>query len=123
NLTPFRGPSADAGTVWELGFARGLGLALFGYSSVARDFAARSRAFLRGQPDGLAVESFGLFDNLMLGHAIERSGGGFVAKSARRARRYRDLAAFEECLAAARACYGSRRKTSVSAEGTKSRSA
>jgi nucleoside 2-deoxyribosyltransferase len=121
NLTPFRGPSADAGTVWELGFARGLGLPVFGYSNLAREFASRTRAFLREHPDGLAVESFGLADNLMLVHAIEESGGAFVRKSAPRAKRYTDLAAFEECLAAA-ARYGSRRKTSVSRGVTKSRS-
>ncbi|HTO07062.1 MAG TPA: nucleoside 2-deoxyribosyltransferase [Myxococcota bacterium] len=101
NLTPFRGPSADAGTVWELGFARGLGLRVHGYSNVARDFAARTRAFLRDHPDPLAVESFGLADNLMLAHAIEASGGAFVARSAPRAKRYTDLSAFEECLVTA----------------------
>lgn len=107
NLTPFRGPSADAGTVWELGFACGLGLTVFGYSNVARDFAARTRAFLREHPDGLALESFDLADNLMLVHAIEKSGGTFVAKATARAKRYTDLAAFEECLAAAAARYRS----------------
>ena len=30
NLTPFRGPSADVGTVYEVGFARALGLLIFG---------------------------------------------------------------------------------------------
>src|SRR3569833_149741 len=38
NLTPFRGPSADVGTVYELGFARGLGLRVFGYATVATPF-------------------------------------------------------------------------------------
>ena len=30
DLTPFRGPSADVGTVCEVGFARALGLKIFG---------------------------------------------------------------------------------------------
>src|SRR3984957_19334255 len=41
NLTPFRGPSADVGTVYEVGFARALGLMIFGYSNVAIPFNSR----------------------------------------------------------------------------------
>src|SRR3954462_3374301 len=41
NLTPFRGPSADVGTVYELGFMRALGRPVFGYSNVARRFGGR----------------------------------------------------------------------------------
>ena len=33
NLTPFRGPSADAGTVYELGYMAGRGKLLFAYSN------------------------------------------------------------------------------------------
>lgn len=33
NLTPFRGPSADVGTAYELGFARALGRPVFGYTN------------------------------------------------------------------------------------------
>ena len=33
NLTPFRGPSADVGTVFELGFLSALGKAAFGYTN------------------------------------------------------------------------------------------
>ena len=46
NLTPFRGPSADVGTAYELGFARGLGLPVFGYTNVADGFLDRTRTFL-----------------------------------------------------------------------------
>ena len=53
NLTPFRGPSADAGTVFEVGFASALGLRMFGWSNDARPFAERTRAFL-GAPRGSA---------------------------------------------------------------------
>src|SRR5688500_7828885 len=34
NLTPFRGVSADVGTVYELGFAAGLGKQIFAYTNV-----------------------------------------------------------------------------------------
>ena len=35
NMTPFRGPSADVGTAYEMGFARALGLPVFAYTNVA----------------------------------------------------------------------------------------
>ena len=35
NLTPFRGPSADVGTVYEVGFMRALGRPVFGYATTA----------------------------------------------------------------------------------------
>lgn len=111
NLTPFRGPSADAGTVYELGFARALGLALFGYATVAESFlprtlraqgaAARQRpdgAWLDG--DGLLVEEFGLYDNLMIQGGIEASGGVLIVADAGR---WTDLTLFERCVAAAAA--------------------
>ncbi len=36
NLTPFRGPSADPGTAFELGFMRALGRPVFGYANLVR---------------------------------------------------------------------------------------
>src|SRR5271167_1308460 len=76
NLTPFRGPSADVGTVYEVGFARGLGLRVFGYATVTAAFLDRTLASIGGghqtqdgswwDADGLLVEQFGLFDNLMI---------------------------------------------------------
>lgn len=72
NLTPFRGPSADAGTVWEIGYAYGRGLPVFGYSNSAQAFAQRARAFLAAAPDGLSVEDFSLpSDNLMIHFALK----------------------------------------------------
>lgn len=72
NLTPFRGPSADAGTVWEVGFAHALGLPIYGYSNIAAPFAERTRTALTGQPDGLSVEDFSLpSDNLMVHFALK----------------------------------------------------
>lgn len=76
NLTPFRGPSADPGTVYEVGFARALGRPVFAYSTSAMDYAARVR--LQHPDDGMEIEDFGLFDNLMLACAIQESGGSMV---------------------------------------------
>ncbi len=112
NLTPFRGPSADAGTVFELGFMRALGRPVFGWSNTARGFTERTLDFLgpaaRTTPDGgwtdgegLVVEAFGLGDNLMLDGAILASGGALVAAEVKPAARWDDLTAFEGCVIAA----------------------
>ncbi len=108
NLTPFRGPSADAGTVYELGFMRALGRPVMGYSNAAADFLDRTRAFLgpqaRRRADGgwedaeaMGLEDFGLADNLMIDGGIEAAGGGFERFDAAPMQRWRDLTAFETC--------------------------
>ena len=85
NLSPFRGPSADPGTAYELGFMRALGKPCFAYSNDLRPFVARIRASLGKDlgvlpdgrmvgADGLTLESFGLSDNLMLDHAVMAGG-------------------------------------------------
>jgi nucleoside 2-deoxyribosyltransferase len=114
NLTPFRGPSADVGTVFELGFARALGLPVFGWSADAQDFTARTRAFLadaavRGADglwrdgEGLALEAFGCLDNLMIDGAVVASGGALEVAALPPERRWTDLVAFERCVARAAA--------------------
>ena len=46
NLTPFRGPSADAGTVYELGYMAGRGKLCFAYSNDPAVYAERvARSF------------------------------------------------------------------------------
>jgi nucleoside 2-deoxyribosyltransferase len=72
NLTPFRGPSADVGTAWELGYAAGRGVPVFAYTNTLEHY------FSRVTPDGLHVEDFDLADNLMLEGAVRRSGGEVV---------------------------------------------
>jgi nucleoside 2-deoxyribosyltransferase len=78
NLTPFRGASADAGTLVELGWFLGAGKKVFGYSNSATGFMARSQAQVAAVGDampGLAIEGFGLADNLMVPGAVEYGGG------------------------------------------------
>ena len=110
HLTPFRGPSADVGTAYEMGFARALGLPVFAYSNVSKDFATRiEESFpLRPRPSGglededhMQVESFEAADNLMIVGAVVDSGGALVLHDAAPAELYTDLAAFERCLAIA----------------------
>ena len=38
NLTPFRGPSADVGSAYEMGFMRALGRPIFAYTNDGRSF-------------------------------------------------------------------------------------
>ncbi len=61
NLTPFRGPSADVGTAFEMGYLFGRGYPVYGYTSHAADYAARV-----ADDSDRHVEAFGLADNLML---------------------------------------------------------
>lgn len=121
NLIPFRGPSADAGTVYEVGYARGLGLPIFGYTNDPREYRDRARllGLTRAEPnllkpsgqeheprdaEGLAVEDFGLTDNLMIEGAILASGGAMVLVPAPPSDRFRDLLAFAAaCERASRA--------------------
>ncbi|HET7889750.1 MAG TPA: nucleoside 2-deoxyribosyltransferase [Bradyrhizobium sp.] len=112
NLTPFRGPGADAGTVYELGYMAGRGKFCLGYSNDPAVYADRVRRFTEvtaqggrlADAEGLTVEDFGLNDNLMTIHALELHGAPLVLPRERPADIWRDLAAFEACvrLAAAR---------------------
>ena len=74
NLEPFRGPSADVGTVFEMGLARGLGKPVFGYNAPGDDYKDRIGP-LSGHRR-YRIEDFSLFDNLMVAHAPR-----FVANS------------------------------------------
>lgn len=87
NLSPFRGPSADPGTLFELGFLFALGKPVFGYTSRGADYARRVRAqcgrLVRREgrlwdPSGRLVEDYGLSDNLMIPGALGEAGGELV---------------------------------------------
>jgi nucleoside 2-deoxyribosyltransferase len=110
NLTPFRGASADAGTLVELGWFLGRGRPVFGYSNAATPFAERSRVQVAAVPDampGLAVEGFGLPDNLMIPGAVLQGGGeGMVLPEDGRDRAFDALDVFERCAALAAAQLG-----------------
>jgi nucleoside 2-deoxyribosyltransferase len=109
NLTPFRGPSADAGTVFELGMMVGLGKQVFGYSNVAEDLLVRSKQSAGARFDAatnswrdanrMAIEDFGNADNLMIDNALLDHGGHAMVRQATAPQdRFSDLTAFERCL-------------------------
>lgn len=102
NLTPFRGASADSGTLVEVGWFLGRGRPVFGYSNTATPFDARSRAQVLAVPDpmpGLAVEAFGLSDNLMIeGAAIDGSGERVLLPPGGQDLPFDALDVFEACV-------------------------
>jgi nucleoside 2-deoxyribosyltransferase len=106
NLTPFRGPGADAGTVYELGYMAGRGKLCLGYSNDPLCYADRVRKFTElASRDGrlvdalgLTVEDFGLSDNLMMIHALDLHGCALVTPRQAPADIWHDLGAFETCV-------------------------
>ncbi|MCB8875241.1 nucleoside 2-deoxyribosyltransferase [Acidisoma silvae] len=105
NLTPFRGTSADSGTLIEVGWFLGRGRPIFGYSNSAVSFQERSRAFLKHNADPLpdvTVEGFGLPDNLMIPGAVQSDGRpAMVLPEDGRDRAFDALDIFERCVAQA----------------------
>jgi nucleoside 2-deoxyribosyltransferase len=106
NLTPFRGPGADAGTVYELGYMAARAKLCLGYSNDPRLYTERVAGLTEPEssnggltdPDGLTVENFGLADNLMMIHALDLHGCPLITPRTTPADLWRDLACFESCV-------------------------
>jgi nucleoside 2-deoxyribosyltransferase len=106
NLTPFRGPGADAGTVYELGYMAGRGKLCLGYTNDSSSYADRVREFTEVTSRngrlvdalGLTVEDFGLTDNLMMIHALDLHGCTLVMPRQKPTDLWQDLTAFETCV-------------------------
>jgi nucleoside 2-deoxyribosyltransferase len=106
NLTPFRGPSADAGTVYELGYMAAAGKLCLGYSNDPAVYADRVARFATVKPYGdrlidaeeLTVEDFRLHDNLMMIHALELYGCPLVVPLTVPSDIRHDLTSFEKCV-------------------------
>ncbi len=77
NLSPFRGPEPDSGTVWEVGFAQALGKRVIGYCTDGRDLKTKTRDMLGlsessdRDAQGLEIEDFGLTHNLMYAQIVQ----------------------------------------------------
>jgi len=109
DLTPFHGPSADAGTIYEVGFGRALGRPVFAYSTIATKFTARVLGFLGEEAraegtlwrdrESMLVEDFGCHDNLMIDAGVAGSGGMLLIEDRPDLRR--DLVLFERAVVAA----------------------
>jgi nucleoside 2-deoxyribosyltransferase len=116
NMTPFRGPSMDVGTAYEMGWMGAQGKPVLGYTNVAGDFTERTGAFFGGRhrltprpngtledPDGNMIEGFGMVENLMLDGGVISAGFEVVISPAPPAARHTDLAGFRRCLEQLRA--------------------
>jgi nucleoside 2-deoxyribosyltransferase len=112
HMTPYRGPSMDVGTAYEMGYMRAQGKPVLGYTNVVGDIFARTADFVGGQdrlrrresgvyedPDSMMIEGMGMVDNLMLDGGVISSGFEIEVTDVPHARRYVDLAGFERCLA------------------------
>jgi nucleoside 2-deoxyribosyltransferase len=113
NITPFRGPSADVGTAFEMGFMRALGRPVLAYTNRAEPFFARTLALLghqRGVDDvsgardrsGMSIEKHGFVDNLMLEGAVLSSGATIPRLAVDEKDLYTDLRGFVACVEQAR---------------------
>jgi nucleoside 2-deoxyribosyltransferase len=113
NITPFRGPSADVGTVYELGFAHGLGKRVLAYTNISTGFTERTLEALKGNVSrdadgklrdmhGMFVEEVDLTDNLMIDGCIHANTRLLVVEAAPAGELYTFLEGFEKCLKAAK---------------------
>ncbi len=108
NLTPFRGPSADVGSVFELGLMIGLGKPVFGYTNVKDKFVDRVRKWgllgsssTDGRPRdivGMYVENFGNIDNLMIDACFSDQGRSIISCEASEGNIFSDLTGFSACV-------------------------
>jgi len=64
NMSPFRGPSMDVGTAFEMGYGRALRMNVVGYTDSKTEYKTRVKE------DGLLIENFGMIDNLMVHSAV-----------------------------------------------------
>ncbi len=113
NITPFRGPSADVGAAYEMGFAHALGKKVIAYTNVAAPFTERTVEALGKQVkrdvDGklrdaqdMFIEEVCLTDNLMIDGCIESNTKLLVVEEAPAGQRFTFLGGFEKCLKAAK---------------------
>jgi len=85
NLNPFRGKEADSGTIWECGYAIGLGKKVYGYmnntSDYVEQFSKDEKELVDGNyidSNGKTIEDFEHPINLMIAcSSIEIVEGGF----------------------------------------------
>lgn len=89
NMTPFRGPSMDVGTAYEMGVGAALGKIVVGYTTDKKSYVEKvgvvckvergEDGYLRDEL-GMSVEEFGvneggLVDNLMISCGVEKLCG------------------------------------------------
>lgn len=112
NITPFRGPSADVGTIYEIGFAHALDKKVLAYTNVATSFTERTVTALSGQvsrrfdgklrdAQGMFIEENCLVDNLMIDGCINANSKLLIVEDAPPDQLFTYSVGFEKCLIAA----------------------
>jgi nucleoside 2-deoxyribosyltransferase len=101
NMMPFRGPSTDAGTAFEIGYMYAQNKPIFGYGSDSVTYLERvlkvdpaARDAMTLDRHGMHIEDFGLVDNLMIACAVGRQGIDVISHRGR----WDDLSGFRECV-------------------------
>ena len=114
NITPFRSPSADIGTAYEMGFMRSQDRMVLAYTNHPIMFRERTLMHLNLEEtdskttseirdaNKMSIESFGLVDNLMIDGSVFHSGSHIVLHDISCAEQFTDLKGFEDCLKIAR---------------------
>ncbi|MDK9557848.1 nucleoside 2-deoxyribosyltransferase [Marinobacter sp. M216] len=99
NLSPFRGLSADPGTVFEVGYMIAKDKAAVGYTMDPRNYFDRA-----GSSDtdnlGHTVENFEFSDNLMIECGIVEAGGEIIRGQGAASHPFYDEDVFERCVRA-----------------------
>lgn len=104
NITPFRGPSADVGTIYEIGYASGQNKLTLAYTNCSSNFATRVRdayGLKHGEiidPNGMLIEDFEMVDNLMIDGAVNGDKASIVVNDVPESNRFLDLRGFESCV-------------------------
>jgi len=98
NLTPFRGSSADPGTVFEVGYMIGQGKPAVGFTVDGRRYFERAGNVPEDER-GHVIEDFDLGDNLMIECGLKESGGALVNNGGERSDSFFSGALFEQCVA------------------------
>ncbi len=99
NMTPFRGPSMDVGTAFEMGYMAAKNKPLFGYTNDGRLYIDRVTKSTSDLDDrGMRIEPFQMRDNLMLEGAIWVNGGVLKSDNLETEVYYTDLRLFEEVI-------------------------
>jgi nucleoside 2-deoxyribosyltransferase len=112
NITPFRGPSVDVGTAYEMGFAHALGKRVYAYTNVAEPFTERTVKALHGEvsrsadgrlrdEEGMFIEENGLVDNLMIDGCINANSQFLIVEDVSKEQLFTYMGGFEKCLKAA----------------------
>lgn len=119
NMTPFRGPSMDVGTAFEIGFCTARNLPVFGYANVSQLLVERIEGVRlgdKGTPidqSGMDIENFQFFENLMVEIPARHALGQVITANVPSGGLFTDLSVFEKAVSSAAAALAKRTTTHI----------